>query len=63
MQDYNKVLKVKQSPKILYDKGLGFGEPGNSLVMDPEARKEDKKAERKINYIGRYTKNFFSFKQ
>jgi len=31
--------------------------------MDPGAKKEDKKAESKINYIGRHTKSFFSFKQ
>ena len=49
-------------PRNLYEKNLGFGEPNNSLVMEPAAKKEDKKAETNINYIGRHTKKFFSFK-
>lgn len=47
----------------LYEKDLGFGEPANSLVQEPTAKNGDKKAETNINYIGRHTKNFFSFKQ
>ncbi len=50
-------------PRNLYEKNLGFGEPANSLVMEPSSKKQDKKAETNINYIGRHTKNFFSFKQ
>ena len=55
-------LQERAAPKHLYDKNLGFGEPPATPVIDEKKEADKKKAESIISYMGRHTKNFFSFK-
>lgn len=52
--------KGQPKPRNLYEKNLGFGEPDDNLVMEAEAKNEDKKAQ---GNPGKQSEKVFSFKK